>query len=166
MKRKGKMTENELGRMIPKKIDHIGKLLPFEGAYSHTPLVKKEKGNRELPKLNKLINSIEEVIVKTGLKDGMTISFHHHFRNGDKILPMVMNVISEMGIKDLTIAASSLTSAHSGLVEHIKKGTVKRLITSGIRGRLAEEISNGLMDIPVLIQLTRRKGKGNRNRPD
>ena len=145
------MTENELGRMIPKRIDHIGTLTPFEGAYIHTPLVKKEKGNRKLPELNKLIDSIEEVIIKTGLKDGMTISFHHHFRNGDKILSMVMDIISEMGIKGLTIAASSLTDAHSDLVKHIKAGTVTRLITSGIRGKLAEEISNGLMDIPVLI---------------
>ena len=154
------MIENKLGRLVPQKIDSIGKLIPFEGAYENTPLVKKEKGNRELPKLNKLVNSIEDVIVKTGLKDGMTISFHHHFRNGDKILPMVLNVISEMGIKDLTIAASSLTSAHSGLVEHIKKGTVKRLITSGLRGRLAEEISNGLMDVPVLIHSHGGRARG------
>ena len=145
------MTENGLGRLIPKKIDNIGKLYPFEDAYTHTPLVKKEKGNRQLPKLNKLVDSIEDVIIKSGLKNGMTISFHHHFRNGDKILAMVMDVITGMGFKDLTIAASSLTDVHSGLVEHIKKGTVKRLITSGIRGRLAEEVSNGLMDIPVLI---------------
>ncbi len=154
------MTENELGRMIPKKIDHIGKLLPFEGAYAHTPLVKKEKGNRSLPKLNKLVDSIESVIVKSELKDGMTISFHHHFRNGDKILPMVMEVIAGMGIKDLTIAASSLTGAHNCLIQHIKNGVVKRLITSGIRGDLAEEISNGLMDIPVLFHSHGGRARG------
>ncbi len=145
------MTENKLGRIIPEKISHIGDLLPFDGAYAHTPLVKKEKGNRRLPKLNKLVDSIEKVIVETNLKNGMTISFHHHFRNGDKVLPMVMNVIAEMGIRDLTIAASSLTEAHQCLVDHIKTGVVKRLITSGIRGELAEEISNGLTDIPVVI---------------
>ena len=160
MKRKGKMTENSLGRIIPQKIDHIGKLKPFEGAYEHTPLVKKEKGNRTLPKLNKLVDSIEDVVVKSGLKDGMTISFHHHFRNGDKILAMVMDVITGMGIKGLTIAASSLTDAHSGLVKHIKAGTVKRLITSGIRGKLAEEISNGLMEIPVLIHSHGGRARG------
>lgn len=120
------MTENELGRMIPKQINHIGKLNAFQGAYANTPLVKKEKGNRKLPKLNKLVNSIEEVIAESGLKDGMTISFHHHFRNGDKILAMVMDVITGMGIKDLTIAASSLTDVHSGLVEHIKKRNCKK----------------------------------------
>jgi citrate lyase subunit alpha/citrate CoA-transferase len=145
------MTENSLGRLVPKKIDHIGQLNPFEGAYTHTPLVKKDKGNRKLPELNKLVDSIEEVISSSGLKSGMTISFHHHFRNGDKILPLVMDIIADMGFKDLTLAPSSLTQAHTGLVEHIKNGVVKRIITSGIRGKLAEEISNGLMEIPVTI---------------
>ncbi len=145
------MVENALGRMVPKKIDKIGKLLPFEGAYENTPLVKKDKGNRMLPKLSKKVKSIEEAVIKSNLKNGMTVSFHHHFRNGDKILEMVMNTIAEMGIKNLTVASSSLTNAHSCLIDHIKSGVVKRLVTSGVRGELAEEISNGLMDVPVLF---------------
>ncbi|MCD6396804.1 MAG: citrate lyase subunit alpha [Spirochaetaceae bacterium] len=145
------MIENELGRIIPEKIDQFGKLLPFKGAYANTPLVKKEKGNRTLPKLNKLVDSIKDAIIKSNLKDGMTISFHHHFRNGDKVLSMVMDVIAKMGFKKLTIAGSSLTEAHNDLIRHIKNGVVIKLVSSGIRGALAEEISNGLMDIPVLI---------------
>ena len=31
----------------------------------------------------KLVNDIKEAIKLSGLKDGMTISFHHHLRNGD-----------------------------------------------------------------------------------
>ncbi len=154
------MIKNGIGRLIPEKIEDIGNIKLFEDAYTYTPLVKKEKGNRKLPKLNKLVDSIEDVIVKSGLKDGMTISFHHHFRNGDKILSMVMDVISEMGIKNLTIAASSLTDVHSTLIKHIKKGTVKRLITSGIRGKLAEEISNRLMEVPVLIHSHGGRARG------
>ena len=33
--------------------------------------------------MSKLIGTIREAIEKAGLKDGMTISFHHHMRNGD-----------------------------------------------------------------------------------
>lgn len=145
------MTENTLGRKIPEKVDNIGILTPFKGAYEYTPLVKKDKGNRQLPKLNKLIDTIEQVIIKTGLKDGMTISFHHHFRSGDRIVNMVMDVIANMGIKDITIAASSLSDVHAPLVKHIKNKVIKRIITSGLRGELAEAVSNGIMETPVLI---------------
>ena len=31
----------------------------------------------------KLVKTIREAITLAGLKDGMTISFHHHLRNGD-----------------------------------------------------------------------------------
>ncbi len=145
------MTENTLGRKIPEKVDNIGILTPFRGAYEYTPLVKKDKGNRQLPKLNKLVDTIEQVIIKTALKDGMTISFHHHFRSGDRIVNMVMDVIANMGIKDITIAASSLSDVHAPLVKHIKNKVIKRIITSGLRGELAEAVSNGIMETPVLI---------------
>ncbi len=145
------MTENAAGRMIPESVENIGKLKPFKGAYEYTPLVKKDKGNRQLPKLNKLADSIEDAVKKCGLKDGMTISFHHHFRSGDRIVNAVMDVIAGMGIKGLTLAASSLTDVHSPLVGHIKNGVIKRIITSGLRGELAEAVSAGLMDTPVLI---------------
>ena len=49
--------------------------------------------------------TLEEAIRRSGLKDGMTVSFHHHFRGGDKVLNMVMDKIAEMGIKDLHVAA-------------------------------------------------------------
>lgn len=44
-------------------------------------------------------SSIREAIVDLGLKDGMTISFHHAFRGGDKTVNLVMEVIAELGIK-------------------------------------------------------------------
>ena len=36
--------------------------------------------------MHKLVNSLQEVIALSGLKDGMTVSFHHHLRNGDYVL--------------------------------------------------------------------------------
>ena len=90
------MNKNAIGREIPAEIN--GKeLLPFEGAVKRTPLVRQDKGNRHLPRLNKLVDTIEQAVLKSGLKDGMTISFHHHFRNGDYIVNMVMDVISIWG---------------------------------------------------------------------
>lgn len=104
-------------------------------------------------KRTKVLSSLEEAIKKSGLKDGMTISFHHHFRNGDKVLPLVMDKIAEMGFKNIRVAASSFTKAHEGIVKHIKTGVVNRVESSGLRGALAEEISNGLLgDYPAVIR--------------
>jgi len=56
--------------------------------------------------MSKLIGSIREAIEACGLKDGMTISFHHHMRNGDYVLNMVLDEIAKMGIKNITVNAS------------------------------------------------------------
>src|SRR6056297_4050501 len=120
LKRRKAMPENAAGRNIPSKIDGLPEIKPFEGAFQNTPLVRKQKGSRTLPRLNKIVDSIEQAVLKSGLKDGMTISFHHHLRNGDMVLNMVMDVIANLGIKGLTIASSSLTGAHTPLIRHIK----------------------------------------------
>ena len=96
--------------------------------------------------------SLEEAIRRCGLKDGMTVSFHHHFRGGDKVLNLVMAKIAEMGFKDIHVAASSLNDVHRPLIEHIRNGVVTHISTSGMRGELAREISHGLMDNPVVFR--------------
>ena len=98
------------------------------------------------------IATLEEAIIKSGLKDGMTISFHHHFRGGDKVVNMVVAKLAEMGFKDLGIAASSLIDVHAPLIDHIKNGVITRISTSGLRGELAEEISRGLLKEPVVFR--------------
>lgn len=100
---------------------------------------------------SKICDSIQEAIKRSGLKDGMTISFHHAFRGGDKVLNMVMREIAKLGIKDLTLASSSLASVHDEVIEHIKSGVVTQIYTSGLRSKLGEAISYGLMEKPVQI---------------
>lgn len=100
----------------------------------------------------KLLVSLSEAIDLTGLKDGMTISFHHHFREGDAILNEVMALIAQKGIKNLTLASSSLGSIHKPLIQHLENGVVTKLTTSGLRGQLAEYISSGALDEPVVIR--------------
>ena len=101
---------------------------------------------------NKVVPYLEDAIRKTGLKDGMTISFHHHFRNGDHIVNTVIDKLAEMGYKNLTLAASSLAAVHSHLIEHIKNGVITHIETSGMRGELAEQVSRGLIDCPVVFR--------------
>ena len=100
----------------------------------------------------KVINTLEEVIKKSGLKDGMTISFHHHLRNGDFVLNSVLNKVAEMGIKDLTIAPSSVFPVHIDIIDHIKNGVVKKIECNYMSGKVGEVISEGIMDEPVVFR--------------
>ena len=42
----------------------------------------------------------------------MRISFHHHLRNGDHVINMVMDEIANMGYKELTVNSSSVFDIH------------------------------------------------------
>ena len=99
--------------------------------------------------MNKIRNSIREAIVDSGLKSGMTVSFHHHLRNGDYVLNMVMDEIARLGIRDLTVNASSLFDAHAPLKEHIQNGVVTKLLTDYMSAGLGSFISAGGMETPV-----------------
>ena len=101
---------------------------------------------------NTKLVTLEEAIRRSGLRDGMTISFHHHFRGGDKVVNMVVDKLAQMGFKDLKLAASSLSDVHAPLIEHIKNGVITGISTSGLRGALADAISHGLMKEPVVFR--------------
>ncbi|HEI6973801.1 TPA: citrate lyase subunit alpha [Yersinia enterocolitica] len=120
---------------------------------AYRPYQNTSKANLQAqkPRNIKMCDSLENVIRRSGLQDGMTISFHHAFRAGDLTLNLVMNAIAAMGFKNLRLASSSLSDCHSPLVEHIRNGVVSEIYTSGLRGPLAEEISRGLLAKPVQI---------------
>lgn len=126
---------------------------PFTSLSSDRLAESDSENLKDQVRRNKIVDSLREAIEKCEIKDGMTISFHHHFRAGDKLLIQVVNILAEMGIKNLRIAASSLTSAHDGLVAHIENGVVNRLETSGIRGKLATAVSEGILgENPAVIR--------------
>lgn len=99
--------------------------------------------------MSKLVSSLWEAIAASGLRDGMTVSFHHHLRSGDYVINMVMNEIAAMGIKNLTVNASSLFDVHAPLAEHIKSGVITRIITDYMSEGLGKYISAGIMEQPV-----------------
>lgn len=99
--------------------------------------------------MSKLVKSIREAVLLSGLKDGMTISFHHHLRNGDHVLNMVMEEIAGLGIVDLTVNASSLFDVHIPLLEHIKNKVVTGLSADYIAAGLGRAISTGAMEQAV-----------------
>ena len=124
-----------------------GGLPRFSGSNAHTPWL----ADSETKLHRKLCGSLEEAVKRSGLEDGMVISFHHAFREGDKVINRVVETLAKMGFKNLTLAPSSLLNCHDPLLEHIKNGVITRIYTSGVRGKLGEAISNGLMAIPIQI---------------
>ncbi|EMN5322959.1 citrate lyase subunit alpha [Enterobacter hormaechei] len=126
---------------------HLRDLKPFDTAHSATPWL----ADSEAKHSRKLCASIEEAVKRSGLQDGMTISFHHAFREGDRVINTVVALLARMGFKNLTLASSSLMTCNDALIEHIESGVITRIYTSGMRGRLADAISHGLMDEPVQI---------------
>ena len=99
--------------------------------------------------MSKLVKSLREAITLSGLTDGMTVSFHHHLRNGDFVLNMVLEQIAQLGIRDLTVNASSLFDVHMPLLGHIQSGVVTGLAADYISGGLGREISRGILEKPV-----------------
>lgn len=147
------MAKNKVGNEIPDI--YAEKYGVFEGQYSRRHSYKRASGvvsGSYHPGETKLLESISEAIDKTGLKDGMTISFHHHFREGDGILNLVLEEIAKKGFKNLTLASSSIANIHEPIIEHIKNGVITNITSSGLRDKVGAAISNGLMENPVIIR--------------
>ena len=126
----------------------------FQGAFCLQPEMRRyaPKVKRNLPSDNKLVASIEDVFKTLKITSGMTLSFHHHLRNGDYILNMVLEVAAKLGLKDLTIAVSSIFPTHKPLVDHIKNGVVTALDTNYISGPVAEAVSQGILAKPITMR--------------
>ena len=146
---------NAVGREIPEEVlKATGKDI-FKGAYVNAG-VEYQKGAPKVrangdPTRDKQVASIAEVLKLCGIRDGMTLGFHHHFREGDYVVTMVMEEIHKMGIKGLTICASSLGKAHDALLPMIEDGTIVGIQSSGVRGKIGEAISTGkLRDIAIM----------------
>ncbi len=145
---------NAIGREIPEYIDGYGKVAPFGGALAlsprmrrHGPAVKKVR-----PGESKLVKDVEEVFSRIPIRDGMTLSFHHHFRNGDSVVNMVLGTASKLGIKDLKVALSAVFPVHAPLVDLARAGVVTGLDTDYISGPVARAVSEGLLAKPVILR--------------
>ena len=79
------LVKNSLGRLVPANIPGMGDLAPYNGAYarldgSFTWMPKAYPRRVPAPSTNKVAPSLRAAIERSGLEDGMTISFHHHLR--------------------------------------------------------------------------------------
>lgn len=149
--------KNAIGREVPKNIKNIGEVDMFLGAWEKLrkgwmdEITVPPPNKAKLPHQCKSCMNLKEAIKKTSPKSGMTVSFHHHLRNGDDILVRTIEILAEIGIKNITLAASSLNETHNPILKYIKDGTITKIWSSGIRGDIGKAISEGVMDTPVTI---------------
>lgn len=145
--------KNILGREIPDYIDGYGKVTHYTGSKVNTngKITQNSSFRRVLPGDTKLHRELNTLLDSLELKDSMTLSFHHHLRNGDYILPMVMEEISKRGYKDITIVASSLFPCHKMLVPLIESGIVTQIYSAYISGPVAKAISQGKLSKPAVM---------------
>ncbi|MDG6220530.1 MAG: citrate lyase subunit alpha [Candidatus Thermoplasmatota archaeon] len=117
------------------------------------------KDHKDLRGGSKLSSSITEAIHKVGLKDGMTISFHHQLREGDYVINMVLETIANMGIKNIRLASTALFKVNQPVVDHIKKGVVNR-IEGSMNGPVGSYISYNpdALAEPAILRSHGRRG--------
>lgn len=147
---------NSVGRDIPEELLVNGKEVYSGKGYMDGKYFKKAAPvvrRFETPKENKICKSIREACENCGAHDGMTFSFHSEFRDGDYVASMVAKVlIEDMGLKDITVAATSLGSAQNIYAEYMDQGKIINVQTSGVRGKIGEVISAGKLKTPAIIR--------------
>lgn len=147
---------NAVGREIPDELlEQYGKN-GYQGAYARDR-ERYQKASATVrahvdPQKSKIVSSIQEALKKCGIRDGMVLSFHHHFRDGDYVVNMVMSEVAALGVRDITICASSLGAAHDPVADLIEEGVVTGIQSSGVRGRIGEAISYGKLKTPAIIR--------------
>ncbi|SHH84014.1 citrate lyase subunit alpha / citrate CoA-transferase [Clostridium collagenovorans DSM 3089] len=145
--------KNILGRELPDYIEGYGEVQPFEGAFENSG-VKAQTAvvvKAVTPNEEKLVADFDALLDKVELKDGMVIAFHHHLRNGDYVLNMAIDALAKRGIKDLTVAASSIFPIHAPLVDHMKNGVVTKIYAAYMSGPVAKAVSNGELKYPAIM---------------
>ncbi len=148
---------NAVGRELPEKIgDYIVKPYagPKETIEAEQTVCSRRKPSKRVVTGTKLMPDLKEAIKATGLSDGMTISFHHSFREGDYIIGLVLSAIKELGIKGLRFAPSAVVNIKNpSIVDFVKDGTINRIQASGIRGELGDAVVDGLeLAEPVILR--------------
>lgn len=148
-----KWITNALGRSIPAEVGGRG-LRPFSGAFANSEPRRQAGGpSRPAPGRgcpDKRVSGWDELFDALDLRDGATISFHHHLRSGDAIVNEVVSRLAARGLKELVIAPSALFPVHDALVPYIESGVIAK-VEGSMNGAVGEACSRGAMrDVAVL----------------
>ncbi|HET9554492.1 MAG TPA: citrate lyase subunit alpha [Anaeromyxobacteraceae bacterium] len=146
------MARNALGRELPDTFAGRA-VVPYAGPHAVRPAgdLATRPVRRTDPGEAKLVATLREAIERVGLRDGMTISTHHHLRNGDHLLNHVVRVIEQLGLRDIKIASSSVHPVHAELVPAIREGVITGL-ECGVNGLIGELCTKGELQCPIVVR--------------
>jgi citrate lyase subunit alpha / citrate CoA-transferase len=142
------LAENAAGRRVP-AIANGQAQVPFRGVGGHAP-----DGARHGPPIrsargypadgDKRVPDLRTALEKAGLRDGMTISSHHHFRNGDRVALMALEAAADLGVRGLRWFPSASFAVHEPVIRLMEQGVVHH-IEGSMNGPLGEFTSRGRM---------------------
>jgi len=148
MKEYDHLVTNAAGRIVP-AIVNGKKQVPYRGVGKYRPT-----GTKAAPPIatcadypsdgNKLVPTLRDALIQCGLRDGMTISTHHHFRDGDLIANQIFDIAHELGVKNLMWFPSASFPCHAPLIKYLEDGTIHR-IEGSMNGPLGKFCSEGKM---------------------
>ncbi|NNG27773.1 MAG: citrate lyase subunit alpha, partial [Ignavibacteriaceae bacterium] len=143
-----KLVKNAIGRLVPTEVNGQEQI-PFKGVNKYRPSDK--KANPPISSCidfpwdgNKVEINLRAALKKAGLKNGMTISTHHHLRNGDMLTNILFDTIKKMGVKNIRWYPSASFPVHQHLIKFLEDGTIHH-IEGSMNGPLGKFASQGKM---------------------
>jgi len=142
------LITNAIGRRVPSLVNGREQL-SYLGVDGHRPTGRKTgapiRSNSDYPTNgDKRVTDLETALRLCGLRDGMTISNHHHLRNGDLVALGALQTAARMGVKDLVWFPSASFPCHEPVIELMKSGAVHH-IEGSMNGPLGDYCSHGHM---------------------
>jgi citrate lyase subunit alpha/citrate CoA-transferase len=141
-------AENAIGRRVPTQVNGRA-ALPYQGVGKYIP-----QGRKAAPPIrscaqypgngNKIAPSLVEALRRAGLRDGMVISSHHHFRDGDLLMAQVFAAAEELGVRDLVWFPTAVFPSHEPLLKYLESGLI-RYIEGSLNGPIGRYASLGKM---------------------
>jgi citrate lyase subunit alpha/citrate CoA-transferase len=150
-RKKGAQPElvvNAAGRRVPTVVNGTGQVA-YQGVAAYGPEGAKHgaaiRSCKDYPENgDKRVPDLKTALELCGLTDGMVLSTHHHFRNGDKVALMALNAAAELGVKDLMWFPSASFPCHAPVIDLMDSGVVHH-IEGSMNGPLGEYCSRGKM---------------------
>jgi citrate lyase subunit alpha/citrate CoA-transferase len=139
---------NALGRRVPTMVNGREQV-PFVGIEGNPPSGRKSgppiRSSNDYPASgDKRVPDLETALRLCGLRDGMTISSHHHLRNGDRVALTALQIAAGMGARDLVWFPSASFPCHEPVIELMRSGAVHH-IEGSMNGPLGDYCSRGNM---------------------
>ena len=145
---KVELERNAAGRMVPTHVNGYDQR-PYAGMNEAAPTARKAappvRSSSQYP-LNgdKRVADLATALKKCGLRDGMTISSHHHLRDGDRVALTALQTAASLGAKNLMWFPSASFPAHAPVIDLMESGTVHH-IEGSMNGPLGDYCSRGKM---------------------